>query len=240
MPRKVEVVEYDENWEKMFKKEAKRLRMVLGANCEEIEHIGSTAVKGMSAEPTIDILCVVNDIAAVDAQKAQLTALGFDPYGEELVAGQRLFRMKREEPVPDSFLSAETKRQAKERARCNLYVYDRRNKRDINRLLVVREYLRGHAQDAEDYAAAKSRLAQQSEDDIEAYSAAKAPIVDELEANAIEWQRQQDRTMSYMALGMCFGTALGAVLGALIDHTGVGISYGVSFGMLAGLLIGLL
>jgi len=137
-------------------------------------------------------------------------------------------------------LSKEAQKEQEESHVCNLYMFNRTNKRDINRFLVVRDYLRGHPEDVEEFVATKKRLAQQYEDDIEGYIAAKEPYLDQIEQSALEWQRQQDRLMSYMAIGMCFGTAIGAVCGTLLDHTGVGLSYGVSVGMLAGLTIAML
>lgn len=240
MPQNIQVVDYDPAWEKYYKEEAQKVRRILGSNCVECCHIGSTAVKGMSAEPTIDILCIVNNTALVDVQNPAFAVLGYEPVEYQQLVGQRVFRGKREASVPSTFLTKEAQQEREESHVCNLYIFNRTNKRDINRFLVVRDYLRGHPQDVEDFVAAKKRLAQQYEDDILSYATAKEPYLRQIEDSALEWQRQQDRLMSYMAMGMCFGTALGAVFGTLVDHTGVGLSYGVSFGMLAGLAIGLL
>lgn len=239
MPRKVEIVEYDDKWEKIFKEQAKKLSVAMGSNCRSVEHIGGTAIKGNHAEPTIDILCVVEDIARVDLQEVALHGIGYDPCGSKEVLGERLFCTPRDQ-VADPVKVAAFGREEATFPLCRLYVYDRRNTRDINRYRVVRDFLRGHPKDADDLMQVKIRLARQNEEDYEAYRESKKEYLDEVEANALEWQRQQDRMMSYMSVGMCIGTALGAIGGALIDRTGIGISYGISFGMLAGLAIGLL
>lgn len=50
------VVDYDLAWERAYREEAKRIQDVLGDNCVEIYHIGSTAVPGLAAKPILDIL----------------------------------------------------------------------------------------------------------------------------------------------------------------------------------------
>ena len=49
------VVPYDPTWPERFEDEAERIREALGSTVIEIEHIGSTAVPGIVAKPTIDI-----------------------------------------------------------------------------------------------------------------------------------------------------------------------------------------
>ena len=72
MSRRVEVVDYRPEWEKEYKEESKKIKQALGKNCVSIEHIGSTAVKGMKAKPVIDIMPVVKKLSAVDAVHEEL------------------------------------------------------------------------------------------------------------------------------------------------------------------------
>ena len=51
----VKVVDFDVNWSEYFKVERNRLKSILGENIR-IEHIGSTAIHGIKAKPTIDLL----------------------------------------------------------------------------------------------------------------------------------------------------------------------------------------
>jgi GrpB-like predicted nucleotidyltransferase (UPF0157 family) len=58
-----------------------------------IEHLGSTAIPGLEAKPTIDILVGVGDIADVDKKvKAGMAKLGYEFRGELGVPGRRYFR----------------------------------------------------------------------------------------------------------------------------------------------------
>ncbi|MBK9104533.1 MAG: GrpB family protein [Saprospiraceae bacterium] len=53
----IQIVPYDKNWVNIFNSESKLIKDTLGDNIAlKIEHFGSTAVDGISAKPTIDIL----------------------------------------------------------------------------------------------------------------------------------------------------------------------------------------
>jgi GrpB-like predicted nucleotidyltransferase (UPF0157 family) len=58
---KIQVVDYDPPWPGLFRREADRIRTVLGGRVVQLEHIGSTSVPGLAAKPIIDILLVVPD-----------------------------------------------------------------------------------------------------------------------------------------------------------------------------------
>ena len=58
----IEVIEYDPRWPLFFEEEALRVQEILGKNCADIHHIGSTAVPGLWAKPVIDICVVVHAI----------------------------------------------------------------------------------------------------------------------------------------------------------------------------------
>lgn len=53
----IQLSEYTTNWEQLYEQEIKDLQTILGDNLAlGFEHIGSTAIPGMLAKPTIDIL----------------------------------------------------------------------------------------------------------------------------------------------------------------------------------------
>jgi len=53
----IELSEYTTNWKQLYEQEIKDLQMILGGDLAlGFEHIGSTAIPGMLAKPTIDIL----------------------------------------------------------------------------------------------------------------------------------------------------------------------------------------
>src|SRR5690242_16664231 len=62
---RIQIVDYDPRWPDLFAWEAAMIRSVLGSRVR-IEHVGSTSVPGLAAKPTIDLLLIVADSAAVD------------------------------------------------------------------------------------------------------------------------------------------------------------------------------
>jgi len=73
----MELSEPDSSWAEQFESIRSEVLDVLGALARSIEHIGSTAVPGLLAKPTIDVLVVVDDTDDVLRRIEALAALGF-------------------------------------------------------------------------------------------------------------------------------------------------------------------
>jgi len=54
-------MEFDPLWTEVFRREAGRIRTLLGCRALQIEHTGSTSVPGLAAKPIIEIRLVVAD-----------------------------------------------------------------------------------------------------------------------------------------------------------------------------------
>lgn len=74
----MEVVSYSPAWPVLFERERAALVSAVGSVAISIEHIGSTAVPGLSAKPTIDILLVVHSTEGFLKRLTQLQALGYN------------------------------------------------------------------------------------------------------------------------------------------------------------------
>ena len=74
----VEVVPYSPAWPVLFQQERAALQTAVGDVATSIEHIGSTAVPGLYAKPTIDILMVVDSTGGFLERLPRLQALGYD------------------------------------------------------------------------------------------------------------------------------------------------------------------
>lgn len=56
------ISEHHPNWKKMFTAEKKKIEKVVGSKeIVRLEHIGSTAIPGLKAKPSIDILLEINE-----------------------------------------------------------------------------------------------------------------------------------------------------------------------------------
>jgi GrpB-like predicted nucleotidyltransferase (UPF0157 family) len=49
-------VPYDTKWPQIFDEESQEVKRVLGNNCIEVYHVGSTSVPGLCAKPQIDMM----------------------------------------------------------------------------------------------------------------------------------------------------------------------------------------
>lgn len=220
MARKIEVVDYNPEWEKQFKEEAKKIKAILGKNCVEIHHIGSTSAKGLKAKPVIDIMPVVKDISLVDGQNAQFEALGYECMGEFGIPGRRFYRKGGDNRTH------------------HIHIFQKDNTAQIQRHLAVRDYLRSNKEKAEEYAKLKTKLAEEFTYDNDGYCEGKDAFMKELEQEALAWQEKQNHIGTCMSLGMCFGVAMGSAFGAAFGNMSLGMCYGIGIGMCLGLVVG--
>ncbi|MFC6285111.1 GrpB family protein [Nocardioides sp. GCM10027113] len=155
--RPVEVVPYDEGWPAAFDRVAARVRDALGDGVLALEHVGSTAVPGLSAKPVIDADLTVADPADEASYVPALEAAGFtlrirEPEWEE----HRLLVL--DDP------------------RTNLHVFPP-GAREPRRHVLFRDWLRGDDEDRAAYGALKAELGGRGFSDAMDYNNHKAALV---------------------------------------------------------------
>jgi GrpB-like predicted nucleotidyltransferase (UPF0157 family) len=158
------IVDYQPHWPELFAREADRIRLVLGARALRIEHAGSTAVPGLPAKPTLDLLLEVVDSADEEAYLPALEAAGYPILIRE--PGWYQHRMFK---GPDTDI--------------NLHVFSA-GCPEIDRMLLFRDRLRAHSADRDRYARTKLALAQQDWPSVQDYADAKTTVVEEILARA--------------------------------------------------------
>ncbi|CDQ18507.1 GrpB family protein [Halobacillus karajensis] len=168
---KVRLSDYTEDWKRMFEEEAEILKTIFGEEIISFEHFGSTSVPGMKAKPVIDMMCIVKDIEIIDTYKDQMISLNYDFAGEWGIKRRRLFR----------------KGEEKRTHHLHFYQFDHP---EIERHLVLRDYLLTHPTAANQYSQFKERLAHKYEFTKD-YSPAKKAFVSELEKKAIAWYQNK-------------------------------------------------
>ncbi|MBW6467236.1 MAG: GrpB family protein [Brevefilum sp.] len=175
MARIVEVLPYDPTWPQIYHGEVVQVASVLGSNLVAPHHIGSTAVPGLAAKPTIDILLVVRDLQILDDANTALAALGYQAMGEHGISGWRYFSKKEGD-----------------RHLFHLHTYAEGHA-DIIRHLNFRDYLIAHPSEVFDYQTLKQSLATQFRDRPAAYTAGKADFIHAVEKRAAAWRAGLDQ-----------------------------------------------
>lgn len=158
--REVTVAEYDPRWPELFAEEAGQLRQAMSDALVAVEHVGSTAVPGLSAKPVIDILVSVATFGEGERAAPALAALGYECRGESGIPGRLFFRKG-----PVQF-----------RRTHHLHMVEVGHAQWVS-LLLFRDHLRTHPNAAQQYEALKRDLAVRFCDDRAAYSAGKADFI---------------------------------------------------------------
>src|ERR1700733_14014694 len=78
----VELVPHRAEWTAMARAESARLKTALGDNLITVHHVGSTAIPGIMAKAIVDLMPIVRDLAAFDAQESAIRDLGYKWHGE--------------------------------------------------------------------------------------------------------------------------------------------------------------
>jgi GrpB-like predicted nucleotidyltransferase (UPF0157 family) len=137
------------------------------------EHVGSTALPGMSAVPTIDILAAVCDLAEIDRQVvASLVASGWEhrPDVEARIPKRRFFN----QPPENEYRTTRT-------SHLHIVKFDSPQWRDP---ITFRDFLRHHEEAAHQYLSLKRSLASRPYQNPSDYSAQKAEFVANVLARA--------------------------------------------------------
>ena len=75
--------EHDPNWKKVYEEEKALLEQSFGSLPVRIEHIGSTAVEGLIAKPTVDILLETDPSASPEAVRQTAERCGYAVMSEK-------------------------------------------------------------------------------------------------------------------------------------------------------------
>jgi GrpB-like predicted nucleotidyltransferase (UPF0157 family) len=162
--RQVVVADYDPIWPHWYESAAFRIREALGDKVLQLDHVGSTSVRGLPAKPLIDINMVVADTTDEDAYVPPLEAIGYklrvrepDWYEHRMLRGF-------DPPV-------------------NLHVFNP-GCEEVDQMLLLRDWLRTHDEDCDLYARTKRELAAKEWKYLQNYADAKSEVVQEILARA--------------------------------------------------------
>jgi GrpB-like predicted nucleotidyltransferase (UPF0157 family) len=155
---RIRIVDYDPDWPRQFAVEADKIRAALGDRALVLEHAGSTSVPGLAAKPLIDIVLVVTDTSDKAAYVPDLERAGY------------VLRIRE----PDWYQHRVLKGGDPE---VNLHVFPP-DCAEVERMLLMRDWLRADAADRELYARTKRELAAREWTYTQNYADAKTAVVE--------------------------------------------------------------
>jgi len=166
----VEIEEWSPSWaqvaEELIGDLARRLEPWAAG---PVEHVGSTAVRGLSAKPIVDLLAPVRSLSEAKAADDVLAVAGWHLVPPEV--DQRPWRRMFVLPEHD-------------RRVAHLHLVESGHER-VRDTLTFRDHLREQPEAASAYARLKSAAAEQHRDDREAYTSAKTEFVRSIVADVI-------------------------------------------------------
>jgi len=171
----VKLVPHQDGWRYFAESMIKRLQVVFpGA---PIEHVGSTAIRGIHAKPIIDIVVGVDDLGAVAALAPNLEAQGFT-YKEKGATSEQRYAV-----LHDSEMD-------KRLANIHIVIKGGEVWHDY---IDFRDYLNAMPKTASEYETLKLKLAEENPIDPgrEKYLAGKDALVQEIIEKARVWQERR-------------------------------------------------
>lgn len=160
----VEIVPYNPSWPSDANIEIEKLKNVIPENCiVDIQHVGSTAIPGLSAKPIIDIQIAVKSLSEMKIIAIPaLQKLGYE-YWYDNPDFERMFFVKGLPPFGDKRTH-------------HVHIVEPTSKHWIEKI-AFRDYLISHSGAAKEYEQLKMELAQKHTFDREEYTSAKGAFV---------------------------------------------------------------
>jgi GrpB-like predicted nucleotidyltransferase (UPF0157 family) len=162
---KVTLMPHNPGWAAAFEREAGRL----AGTALRLHHVGSTSVPGLCAKPILDILLTAPSLAELDGHRGRLEALGYAWKGEYGIPGRRYSVLY----GPGQL-----------RSYVHLHGFAESHP-EAEAHLLFRDYLRAQPVRARAYEEKKLSLRSLAR---EAYTEAKAPLIQELLREARGWR----------------------------------------------------
>lgn len=168
-----EISPYQASWPQTFTQVAAGIQSALGQSALKLEHVGSTSVPGLAAKPIIDILLEVDDPSNEGTYVPQLEGLGFIlHFRQPKWHGHRFLAL-----APDEF-----------DVEINVHVH-RAGCQIAAQFLTFRDFLRDNSWARDEYAEAKRKAAETSNEAKGGrlqYQREKADVLNRLKATALE------------------------------------------------------
>ncbi|MCL2372627.1 MAG: GrpB family protein [Defluviitaleaceae bacterium] len=155
----ITITPYNPAWPGEFNKIKTELTQVLQGVALAIEHVGSTAVPGLSAKPIIDIDIII-ETENFSATAARLATIGYHHVGDLGITGREAFKYEGKPHLMEH----------------HLYVCEK-NSPELNRHISLRDFLRTNETYRNKYSQIKIEMAKKFPHDIDSYIEGKQPLI---------------------------------------------------------------
>lgn len=161
---KVMLLLHDEMWEEEFLSVKEQIQKIWNSNVLDIQHIGSTSIRGIYAKPILDVAIVLESFANMDVEA--MKQAGFDYCDSQ-------------KPGKDRYLFV--LRDKEQLSLIHLHCYEPGNE-DFRLCVGFRDYLNKYPEEAYIYSELKQELAKQFPDDRNAYTSGKCDFIQSIYA----------------------------------------------------------
>ena len=162
------VEKYNPEWPKWFEEIKAYLGEKIARACIRVEHVGSTAIPGMTAKPIIDIIIIIEP-GRWEEMKSLLEERGYYYRGNQGIEDREVFRLSDESILPAH----------------HLYVCPKHSF-EIKKETAFRDYMKTHKKDRERLNALKCSLAEKYNNDRQLYIEGKDAMVKEITEKALK------------------------------------------------------
>ena len=165
------VEKYNPEWPKWFEEIKAYLGAKISQVCIQIEHVGSTSIPGMTAKPIIDLILVIKP-QDFEKIKALLAECGYYHRGDLVIEEREAFGF--EDVAARSSMPLH-----------HLYVCPKHSA-ELKKEIAFRDFLRQSKEYAERLSELKWSLAEEFNNDRDAYMEGKAALCGEITERALE------------------------------------------------------
>ena len=171
----LELMDYRDDYEKIYNIERDNLKDIYGWRITKIDHVGSTAIKGIKSKPIIDILIQTDDLDE------------FKKYTEENVEGMT-YTVKKEPTMGGDYL---IRKEEDGKVKAFIHVYKTGDMNGITSIM-FRDYLNTHEDEKKRYEELKIELYKKYKDDRHQYTYGKEEYIKGVIAKALEEKKDGD------------------------------------------------
>jgi GrpB-like predicted nucleotidyltransferase (UPF0157 family) len=170
------VESYNPEWTEWFREIKTFLGEKIADRCIRIEHVGSTSVPGMTAKPIIDLILVIEPQRFTEI-KGLLAERGYYHNGDQGIKDREVFKLENEEVKNSLPLH-------------HLYVCPG-DSEELKRETAFREFLKRSPEYIKRLSRLKWSLAEEFDNDRDAYMAGKADLCREITDKALKYPEQE-------------------------------------------------